>query len=465
MKKPYTLLLSIAALTLSLISPVCGQTSTGTSSQQTKLNIIHIIADDIGYDDLSGFGAPKIKTPNLDRLAKEGIKFTNFYAPHPTCTPTRVAVLTGRYAARTPRISEVLFPRSQVGLNPAQDISIATLLKLQGYRTALIGKWHIGHLPQFLPTKNGFDSFFGIPYPNDHDPVRPEFSYAPPMPLYRNTEIVEQPAQLPTLPERLLDEAIKFIKTNKDQPFYLHFANVETHTPWFVGTQFQNRSADGAFGDAVESFDWSVGQLMAMVRYLGLEENTLVVFSSDNGPLVHAYPDLEAAYGRYATVNTNRPHSLREGKYQARYEGGTRVSAIMRWPGKIPAGSVNDEIVMGCDLFTVFAKLGGASPPTDRPIDGKDITPLMFGKANAKSPHEAFYHFARTNLFGVRWQQWKLVLPRQGAQGKTDKTELYDLSSDPGEKKDVAAERPDILKKLLEMAARARKNIAENRPL
>lgn len=426
-------------------------------------NIIHIIADDVGYDDLSCFGAPKIKTPNLDKFAKEGVRFTSFYAPHSTCTPSRASILTGRIAARIPAVDHILSPNSKTGLDPDKETTIATLLKQRGYATAIIGKWHLGLLPEFAPTRNGFDLFLGLPYPNDHDPIRPNYSYAPPMPLYRGTNIVEQPAKLATLPDRFCEEAIKFMTENKDRPFYLYYANIETHTPWFVPKRFEGKSADGTFGDAVECLDWQVGQILATLKKLKLDDNTLVVFSSDNGPLVHRYEELEQAYGKFAAVDTNRPHVLREGKYQSRFEGGPRVAAIARWPGKIATGKTRDEIVAGYDLFTTFAKLGGATVPTDRVIDGKDLMPLLTASPDAKPLREAFYAFQGQRLAGVRWKNWKLVLP-PGNDSQAPSL-LYDLSNDLGEKQDVAKDHEDVVKQITALADNARKAMKQGKAL
>lgn len=426
-------------------------------------NIIHILADDVGYDDLSCFGAPKIKTPHLDQLAREGMRFTSFYAPHSSCTPSRAALLTGRIAARMPPVDHILNPKSPTGLDPAKETTIASLLKQRGYATALIGKWHLGHLPEFSPALNGFDLYLGIPYPNDHDPIRPNYSYAPPIPLLRGTNIIEQPAKLATLPERFCDAAIQFITDNRSRPFFLHYANIETHTPWFVPKRFEGKSADGPYGDAVECLDWQVGQIMAAVKKLGLAERTLIVFSSDNGPLVHRYPELERAYGAFAAVNTNRTHVLREGKYQSRYEGGTRVAAMARWLGRIPAGKVNDDIVAGYDLFTTFASLAGAQIPQDRVIDGRDLSPVLFGAEASKPAREAFYAFQGQRLAGVRWKNWKLVLPppNNTAMGP----QLYDLAADLGEQRNVAGDHAEVVARLLTLADRARQAIKQDRAL
>jgi arylsulfatase A len=426
-------------------------------------NIIHIIGDDVGYDDLSCFGAKDIRTPNLDRLAAQGMKFTSFYAPSPVCTASRAAILTGCYAQRV-SLPNVLFPDSKIGLN-SDEITIAELLKKRGYATALIGKWHLGWQPEFLPPNHGFDLFLGIPYPNDHVPERlgPDGKSRgfPPMPLIRGTNIIQQPAQLAALPERFTAEAVRFIEDNRARPFYLHLANVETHTPWFTSARFHGKSAAGVYGDAVQCLDWTVGEVLATLDRLGLAENTLVVFSSDNGPLVHRYPELEGIFGHAAAVDTNRMHLLREGKYQAMWEGGTRVSAIMRWPGKISGGSTCNEIVAGFDLFTTFANLAGATVPTDRTIDGKDVTPLMFGERGARSPHEVFYYYQGFRLAAVRSGKWKLVFQGGTRNAANTREMLFDLESDLGEKHDVAAANREIVEKLRALAEKARDDIGD----
>jgi arylsulfatase A-like enzyme len=426
-------------------------------------NIIHIVGDDVGYDDLSCYGAPKIKTPNLDKLASQGMRFTSFYAPAPTCTPTRAALMTGCYPQRV-GLQRVLFPNDKLGLSD-QEVTIAQLLKNRGYATACIGKWHLGHLPQFLPTNRGFDLYFGIPYPNDHGPERTKSNNQtapfPPIPLYRNKKIVEQPAKLETLPDRFCEEAIKFITENKDRPFFLHYANIETHTPWFTPERFHDKSGDTAYGDAVVCMDEQVGRIMRTLDKLGLANDTLLVFTSDNGPLWNRGPELEKIYGKYGTVDETRPHVLRSGKYHARWEGGVRVPMIVRWPGHVPPGKVCDEIAAGFDLFTTFAIAGGAEIPTDRIIDGQDLMPLLTG-ATTESPHDRFYYYRGFDLYGVRQGQWKLVLPGKPPPDE-EKTLLFDVQNDPGEKKDLAAERPEIVEKLKALIESMRADLGDDR--
>jgi len=367
----------------------------------------------------------------------------------------------------------VLFPYSNTGLN-SNEITIAELLKGQGYATGLIGKWHLGFQPEFLPPAHGFDMFLGIPYPNDHGPERLGGSQqagvtnyrAPPIPLIRGINIIEAPAQLATLPERFTEEATSFIRENKDRPFYLHLANIETHTPWLTSARFHYQSKAGVYGDAVECLDWTVGEVLKTLDELGLAENTLVVFSSDNGPLVHRYPELEGIYGHAAHVRTNRQHKFREGKYQAHYEGGTRVACIMRWPGKIPAGTVCNEIAAGFDLFTTFAKIGGAGIPSDRIIDGKDLLPLMTRGKDAKSPHEAFYYYQGFNLQAVRSGPWKLIFGGREASGNATtpgRQLLYNLDRDPGETTNLLEANPEVADRLRALAEKMREDLGDNR--
>jgi arylsulfatase A-like enzyme len=431
-------------------------------------NIIHILADDVGYDDLSCFGARDIHTPNLDKLAARGVKLTSFYAPCSTCTPSRAAILTGCYAPRV-GLPQVLFPTDRVGLSD-EEVTIAQLLKGKGYATALIGKWHLGHLPRFLPPRHGFDLYLGTPYPNDHGPERltqgpPETRKSrgfPPIPLLRGEKVVEQPAQLASLPERFAAEAVKFIADNKDRPFFLHYANIETHTPWLVARPFQYRSKAGVYGDAVQCLDWQVGRIVEAVEKNGLANDTLIVFSSDNGPLVHAYPELEGIYGHAAAVDLERRHLLKEGKYQSRWEGGTRVPFIACWPGKVPEGKTSDEVAAGFDLFTTFAAVARADLPKGRIIDGKDVSPLLFGRDGAKSPHEAFYYYQGYRLDAVRAGKWKLGLAG-GKRGPNapKAAELYDLTADVGEVKDVASSHPDVVKRLEELAEKMRDDLGD----
>ena len=442
-------------------------------------NIIHILADDVGYDDLSCFGSQDINTPNLDELALKGKKFTSFYAPHGTCTPSRAALLTGRYA---PRVNNgaglaVLFPHTTQGLEDELEVTLTELLKEQGYTTGLYGKWHLGHLPQYLPCVHGFDEFLGIPYPNDHGPERrggsgwrPSGISDPAIPLIDQAQIIKRcdNNDLAELPALFTREACKFIyrSVKSEKPFYLQYANIETHTPWFIPKGFEGQSKAAAYGDAVEYLDRSVGIIMETLERLGIEDNTIVIFSSDNGPLVHNDQEMENCYGRYGYTDPNREHVLREGKYQERFDGGIRVSCIMKWPNQIPAGTTCDEPIAAMDLFTTLAHIGGAEIPKDRVIDGKDILPLMTDEKGAKSPHKAIYGFrGRGGLMSVRYKNWKLVLPGKHRTGHFASPQLYDLTIDIGEMTNVAEEHPAVVEEIMKLAQKADQAVKEKQPI
>ncbi len=452
-------------------------TSTTFAQEAKRPNIIHILMDDVGYDDLSCFGSPDIKTPQIDAIAANGMKFTDFYAPHGTSTPSRAALLTGRYA---PRVNNgtglsVLFPHTPNGLEPDKEITISRLLKEQGYMTGLIGKWHLGHLPQYLPCMHGFDEFVGIPYPNDHGPerlggtgVRPNGISDPPIPLIRQAQKVKDCdnndlAELPALFQR---EACKFIyQAVKDKkPFYLQYSNIETHTPYFIPRGFEGRSQAGAFGDAVEYLDNTVGVIMDMVKRMQIENNTLIIITSDNGPLIHKDKELENCYGRFGETDPNRKHVLRGGKYQEKYEGGIRVSCIFSWPGVIPSGTTCNELITAMDIFVLMAEISGSVIPVDRPIDGRSILPLIKNEKNAKSPHKAVFGFRpRGGLESVRYEQWKLIMPFSDRQGKEHPAELYDLKIDLGEQNDCSEKHSEVVKQMIKIGQDADKAIKENK--
>lgn len=441
-------------------------------------NIIHILMDDVGYDDLSCFGSTDIQTPHIDAIARNGMKCTDFYAPHGTSTPSRAALLTGRYA---PRVNNgtglsVLFPHTPNGLNK-DELCITRLMKDQGYVTGLFGKWHLGHLPQYLPGVHGFDAFLGIPYPNDHGPerlggtgIRPNGISDPPIPLIHQDQKIKDcdNNDLAELPGLFRQEACKFIykAVQENKPFYLQYSNIETHTPYFIPRGFEGKSAAGAFGDAVEYLDNTVGIIMDMVRRMKIEENTLIIITSDNGPLIYKNEELENCYGRFGETDPNRKHLLRGGKYQEKYEGGIRVSCIFSWPAVIPAGTECHELITAMDIFSTMAVITGAQVPDDRPIDGKNILPLLKAEKNAKSPHKAVFGFRpRGGLQSVRYAHWKLILPFEDSKGKEMPAELYDLRTDIGEQQNCANQYPDIVKQMTRMGEQAAQAIKENQPI
>ncbi len=402
-----------------------------------KPNFVIIFTDDQGYQDVGCFGSPSIKTPNLDRMAAEGMRFTDFYSAASVCSPSRAALLTGCYPPRV-GITNVLFPRDNIGLNPEEQ-TIADILKGRGYVTACIGKWHLGHLPEFLPTSNGFDSYFGIPYSNDMDGVEGkdknldrawrQKDYSPwNVPLMRDEEIIERPADQTTLIERYTEEAVKFIRSSRDKPFFLYLPHTMPHIPLFVSDEFHVEDVQKAYKATIEQIDSVIGRVLAALKDAGVDKNTLVVFTSDNGPWL----------GKKHHGGCALP--LRDGKFST-YEGGMREPCIMRWPAKIPAGKVCSKLCGTIDLLPTFAQLAGAEIPADRVIDGRDIWPLMEGRPGAGSPHEAYFYYRGNNLDAVRSGKWKLRRVKK-------KTELYDLEADISETNNLADKHPEIVKRL-----------------
>lgn len=402
-----------------------------------KPNFVIIFTDDQGYQDVGCFGSPSIRTPNLDRMAAEGMRFTDFYSAASVCSPSRAALLTGCYPPRV-GITKVLFPRDNIGLNP-EEHTIADILKGKGYVTACIGKWHLGHLPEFLPTSNGFDSYFGIPYSNDMDGVKGkdknldrawrQKDYSPwNVPLMRDKEIIERPADQTTLIERYTDEAVKFIRSSRDMPFFLYLPHTMPHIPLFVSDEFYVEDVQKAYKATIEQIDSTVGRILGVLKDTGVDKNTLVVFTSDNGPWL----------GKKHHAGSALP--LRDGKFST-YEGGMREPCIMRWPRRIPAGEECSELCGTIDLLPTFAQLAGAEMSPDRVIDGKDIWPLMEGRSGAKSPHKAFFYYRGKNLQAVRSGKWKFRRVKKN-------TELYDLQADIGEKINLADKHPEIVGRL-----------------
>ncbi len=418
-----------------------------------KPNFIVIFCDDLGYGDLGCFGSKVHRTPNLDQMAGEGMKFTSFYVTSSVCTPSRASLMTGCYPKRVDMHEDshgkcVLFPVDSKGLNPS-EITIAELLKGQGYATCCIGKWHLGDQHSFLPTRQGFDYYYGIPYSNDMG--ERQRSENPPLPLLRNEEVIEAPAVQDTLTKRYTEEAIKFIEKNKDRPFFVYLPHTMVHDPLNPGEQFRGKSANGLYGDALEEIDWSTGRILNTLRDLGLDKDTLVVFTSDNG-----------ASDRYG--GSNAPLRGHKG---TTWEGGMREPAIMWWPGQVGAGQTCDEVAVTMDLLPTFAGLAGAKLPIDRTIDGKNIWPLMSGQANAKSPREAFYYYQIDQLQAVRCGKWKLHLPLKpkkrnwGEPIPEAPLALYDLENDLAEKNNVAEHHAGVVKRLLALAEEARRDLGD----
>jgi len=431
-------------------------------------NFVVIFCDDLGYGDLGTFGHPTIRTPNLDRMAYEGQKWTQFYSADPVCTPSRAGLLTGRYPIRNGMSSAsrvVLFPDSAGGL-PDNEITIAEILKDVGYATAAVGKWHLGHLPQFLPTEQGFDTFFGIPYSNDMAPKKGKANYRQAalqdpnfyddpnlfnVPLFRDQTIIEQPVNQNTLTRRLTDEAVSFIRANRDRPFFVYLAHPQPHIPLF--TEFRGRSTRGLYGDVVEEIDWSVGQVLDTLRELKLAQNTVVVFSSDNGPWL-AFETHGGSAG-----------PLRAGK-GTNFEGGQRVPTLFWGPGLVKPAVV-DGIGSSIDLLETFATLAGADSPTDRKMDGYDLSATL--RENAPSPRQEFFYWNRGLLHAVRRGPWKLhFIQREPIHynrvANMEHPELYHLESDIAEAYEISERHPDLVQMLTQLADFHRRDTADSLP-
>ena len=428
----------------------------------TKPNFIIVFTDDQGYQDVGCFGAPKLETPNLDRMAIEGVRFTDFYSAAPSCTPSRAALMTGCYPQRV-SLPHVLGPTADIGIN-SEETTLAEILKAEGYATACYGKWHLGHHRQFLPIHHGFDEYFGLPYSNDMWPNHPTNKSFPDLPLVEGDQVVELNPDQTKLTTWYTEHAVDFIERNQDRPFFLYVPHSMPHVPLHVSDKFKGKSRQGLYGDVIMEIDWSVGQILATLKRLGLDNNTLVVFSSDNGPWL--------SYGDHA----GSAEPLREGKGTT-FDGGQREPTLMRWPGRIPAGSVCGEVGAMFDLLPTMATLAGGRVPTDRVIDGKDIWPLMSAQPGATSPHEAFFFLRGWNVEAVRSGRWKLHLPHKyrslveagsgGEPGPYEQRsigkELFDLQEDIGEADDVSGAHPEIVKRLSEMAAVFERDLKQSR--
>jgi len=418
-----------------------------------------ILTDDQGYEDAGCYGSPDIDTPNLDRMAAEGVRFTDFYSAAPSCTPSRAALMTGCYPQRV-SLPNVIGPKSNIGIN-ANEVTLAEVLKTQGYATACYGKWHLGHHPEFLPTRHGFDDYFGLPYSNDMWPHHPTNKKGyPDLPLIEGVETIELNPDQRMLTTWYTERAVAFIEKNKDRPFFLYVPHNMPHVPLHVSDKFAGKSKRGLYGDVIMEIDWSVGQILGALDRLGLDRDTLVVFTSDNGPWL--------SYGDHA----GSAGPLREGKGTT-FDGGQREIGLMRWPGRIPAGTVCTEPAAMFDLLPTFARLAGAEVPSDRVIDGKDVWPLASGQPGAQSPHDAFYFYRGNQLQAVRSGNWKLHLPHDyrsldtpGAGGRPGPyvkkqigKALFDLENDIGEQRDLSLDYPEIVQRLEAMARQFDKDL------
>lgn len=449
--------LSIAIFFFLMVSAGCKNER--KVAQETVLpNIVLIMADDQGYGDTGSYGATGFTTPNLDKLANEGMRFTNHYAAQAVCSASRAGLLTGCYPNRI-GISGALFPTSKNGL-PSEELTIAEMLKKKGYATAIFGKWHLGHLQGFLPLQHGFDEFVGLPYSNDMWPVKNK--KFPPLPLIEGNKIIDSIETLEDqdkLTALYTEKAIDFINRSKEKPFFLYVPHTMPHVPLGFGGQFKGKSMQGVYGDVIQELDWSVGEIMRALDEHGLTENTIFIFTSDNGPWI--------SYGNHA----GSTGGLREAKL-TNWEGGQRVPFIVRWPGHIPEGIINNQLSSGMDIMPSIAAIVNAELP-QHPIDGHDLSKLWSGEEKISKRKDYYYYQRRNHLSAIRNETWKLVLPHtyrsyeqklpgnDGINGGTvdvtlTEMELYNMVADPGERVNVISLHPQVVAQMLELVEKAR---------
>lgn len=466
-----TLLLAAATLAgLSVNSPQASAADPAGSADRPP-NFIVIFCDNLGYGDIEPFGSKVHRTPALSRMAAEGRRFTHFCATAGVCTPSRASLMTGCYAQRVgmhtnPRDGQVLRPVSPYGLH-RDEVTVAEVLRPLGYRTAIVGKWHLGDQPEFLPTAQGFDRFFGIPYSDDMTAEvgqrlgeRLDGERWPPLPLMEDARVAEAPADRNLLTQRYTERALQFITKHRDEPFFLYLPHAmpgSTSAP-FASERFRGRSQNGPWGDAVEELDWSTGEILDRLVSLGIDDRTLVIWTSDNGaPL--------ARDTREVTRGSNRPL---HGRGYTTGEGAFRVPTLMWWPGRVPAGTTCDQLATTMDVLPTLARLAGGEPPQDRVIDGHDIRPLIFGEQDAASPYEVFYYYQTDQLQAVRSGRWKLFVPLESFQrhphfekGGSAEPLLFDVVEDIGCENDVAKEHPEVVARLMMLAEEGRRELGD----
>nr|WP_299174827.1 sulfatase [uncultured Allomuricauda sp.] len=444
----------------------CKEKTTKKEKPNSPPNVVLIFTDDQGYQDVGVFGSPDIKTPYLDQMASEGVKLTSYYSAQAVCSASRAGILTGCYPNRI-GIHNALGPDNTHGIN-ATETTLAEMLKEKGYATAIYGKWHLGHHAQFLPTRHGFDEWFGIPYSNDMWPYHPQqgpiFNF-PELQLYENEKVIDTLTEQSQLTTQITERSVDFIKRNKDNPFFLYVPHPQPHVPLFVSDKFKGKSERGLYGDVIMEIDWSVGQIIQALKENGLEENTIVIFTSDNGPWL--------SYGNHA----GSALPLREGKGTG-WEGGQREPFIMKYPNKLKAGQEIEVPVMAIDILPTIAELTGAKLP-EQVIDGKSAWKVITGESK-EAVQEAYFFYYRVNeMFGVRYGKWKLYFPHRyrtmdgqepGKDGQPgeyrmidmEEIELYDVENDISETKNVASEHPEVVEKIKLLANDMRTRLGDS---
>ncbi|MEP6667615.1 MAG: sulfatase [Chthoniobacter sp.] len=461
------------AARLSILLSAVLLTAQALQAAERLPNVILIVADDLGYADVGVYGAQGFATPNFDRLAQEGRRFTDFHVAQAVCSASRAAIMTGCYPNRI-GIEGAMEPWYKFGINE-HELTMPQMFQQKGYATGMVGKWHLGTPTEFLPTHRGFDEWFGLPYSNDQWPLHPEKpGKFPPLPLYDGDKIVNpgiSHRDMEQLTTQYTERAVSFIDRNHDKPFFLYVAQTMPHVPLAVSEKFRGTTKRGLYGDAVEEIDWSTGEILTALKKHGLEKDTIIIFLSDNGPWL--------IFGNHA----GSAYPLREGKTTT-WDGGTRVPFIISWPGHIPAGTTCDEMACAIDLLPALAKLISAKLP-DHKIDGLDIWPLLAGDKDARNPHEAYFFYgvpfgswSGAELESVRLREWKLILPhtfrtlgghKPGMDGWPAEyvkqpilePELYDMRNDIEEKHDVAGQHREIVKHLLDLAEQCRIDLGD----